>query len=88
MVSDRDEQDRICRQHGALSFPVVVVDDVYAGGFTHVVHLHAQGKLPTIAGLDPAELGAEPDSDRPRVGSLEGYAALGRLMGSGRNDGR
>lgn len=80
-VEDKAEQERISQRHGALSFPLVMVDDQYVGGFTHVVQLHAEGRLRTAL-LDEEEPdGTRPKSSKPpAVGSLEGYAALGKLL--------
>lgn len=40
-IEDKGEQERISQRHGALSFPLVMVDERYIGGFTHIVQLHA-----------------------------------------------
>jgi len=80
-VEDKAEQERISQRHGALSFPLVMVDDRYAGGFTHVVQLHAEGRLrAALLGEKESSAPKKQASDAPKVGSLEGYAALGKLL--------
>lgn len=80
-ISERDEQERLSRQHGALSFPLVLVDDAYIGGFTHIVQLHSEGRL-RAAVLKEAlpEAGSRPRDQPAKPGSLAGYAALGELL--------
>ncbi len=47
-IADRAEQDRLAARYQAVSFPLVVVDGVYVGGYAHVLHLHAQNRLATL----------------------------------------
>jgi len=76
---ERHEQEAISRRHGALAFPLVLVGGNYIGGFTHVVQLHSEGRLRAVMlGEKPQESG-KPDSGMG-LGSLSGYAALGRLL--------
>ncbi len=76
-ISDRHEQDRLTREHNALAFPLVMVDDSYLGGFTHVVQLHSEGRLrAALLGEAPGERAER----KPQPGSMEGYAAFGQLM--------
>jgi glutaredoxin len=51
-VPDRGAQNELIVQWNARAFPLVVVDGSYIGGFTHVVRLHAQGRLRHIASVD------------------------------------
>ncbi len=78
-VKERHEQEAISRRHGALAFPLVLVGGNYIGGFTHVVQLHSEGRLRAVMlGEKPKDAG-KPDSGMG-LGSLSGYAALGRLL--------
>ena len=47
-LSSPEEQDAIIRRFGARSFPLLVVGGEYIGGFTHIVHLLANGKLKSL----------------------------------------
>jgi glutaredoxin len=47
-VSTPDEQEQIMKRHRAKSFPLLVLDGEYLGGFTHVVHLLANGRLQSL----------------------------------------
>jgi glutaredoxin len=51
-VPDRAAQNELIVQWNARAFPLVLVDGSYIGGFTHVVRLHAQGRLRHIASGD------------------------------------
>jgi len=44
-VAERDEQQRVALEHGAHSFPIVLVDGVYLGGYAHIVRLSGDGRL-------------------------------------------
>lgn len=77
-VKERHEQEAISRRHGALAFPLVLLDETYIGGFTHIVQLHSEGRLRAVLlGEKPKE--SSKDSSMG-LGSLSGYAALGRLL--------
>ncbi len=83
-IEDRVEQDRLCEKYAALSFPLVLAGGYYIGGFTHIVKLFSEGRLPAIAS-DDAKLLSEPPprslaASRPRAGGLSGYAALGEYF--------
>jgi glutaredoxin 3 len=87
VVSDVVQQMELMEKCDARSFPVVFVDDIYIGGFTHIVHLHSQGRLKELLGGElelelpaPTELrGSEyprsPVSDA--VNMIQGFAAWG-----------
>ena len=75
-VPDRAAQNELIVQWNARAFPLVLVDGSYIGGFTHVVRLHAQGRLQHIASGDnpvvSPEDAAKPDEvppTRPRIAS-------------------
>jgi len=63
-VTDRAEQDRLTDRFQAASFPLVVVNGVYVGGYAHVLHLHAQSRLDRLntGGVLPASALSEPSS--------------------------
>jgi glutaredoxin len=61
-VPDRSAQNDLILQWNARAFPLVVVDGSYIGGFTHVVRLHAQGRLRHIASGDDSVI---PPQDTP-----------------------
>ncbi|MFW6067298.1 MAG: glutaredoxin family protein [Myxococcota bacterium] len=90
-VADRDEQERVSRRYGALAFPLVVVDGQYVGGFTHVIQLHAEGRLRAVMSgrpHDPPKRPSTPSKTGPaQGGSLEGFAALGDLLRRSREKG-
>jgi glutaredoxin 3 len=44
-ASTIEEEQRLALQYGAAAYPIVVVDGAYLGGFTHIVKLHAEGRL-------------------------------------------
>lgn len=44
-VESREEQQRIAIEFGAQSFPFVVVDGAYLGGYAHVLRLAGEGRL-------------------------------------------
>ena len=86
-VADKAEQAKMSKRHGALSFPLVMVGDQYVGGFTHVVQLHAEGRLKNaLLGNESRAPASSPGLHRPtapqapKTGSMAGYAALGRLL--------
>jgi len=60
-ITSRDEQDDLMSHHDARSFPVVLVGGKYLGGFTHIVKLHAEGRLQRI--------GADPETSLPHAPS-------------------
>ena len=91
-IVDRQEQERLVTQHGALSFPLVLAGDKYIGGFTHIVRLHSSGRLGRLATDAPLEIGP-PDSDADFVdqpprrrpsGMFAGFAALGERAAKNR----
>lgn len=43
-----EDQEAIIKRHRAKSFPLLVLDGAYLGGFTHVVHLLSSGKLQSL----------------------------------------
>ncbi len=47
-VPERAAQDELVARYDARAFPLVLVNDEYIGGFTHVVRLHSQGRLRSI----------------------------------------
>ncbi len=49
-VVELAEQLKIIGKVDARSFPLVFAGDEFIGGFTHIVHLHAQGKLSELVG--------------------------------------
>lgn len=78
-VEDRSEQERLCVHYDALAFPLVLADDRYIGGFTHVIQLHSDGRLQAaLLGIpdEPRAGGAT----RSAIGALDGLAALGKLL--------
>lgn len=93
-ITSRDEQDGLMARHDARSFPVVLVGGKYLGGFTHIVKLHAEGRLQTLAGdtvtglpLSPSQRPSRPPSKRPsdipadaRRGTLAELAKLGEYL--------
>lgn len=89
-ISSREEQDGLMSRHDARSFPVVLVDGKYLGGFTHIVKLHSEGRLATLARSagDPPTLEEEPSAASresgtqsvARSGSLGDLAKLGELL--------
>lgn len=80
-IEDKAEQERISQRYGALSFPLVMVDDHYVGGFTHIVQLHSEGRLrAALLGEKEPDASSSKSDSGPKVGSLEGYAALGKLL--------
>ncbi len=64
-VNDAVEQMKLMEKCDARSFPVVFVDDVYIGGFTHIVHLHSQRRLLDLLGNDFESERPERRSSRP-----------------------
>ncbi|MEO8877270.1 MAG: glutaredoxin [Polyangiaceae bacterium] len=46
-ITSREEQDGLISRFDTRSFPVVLVDGEFLGGFTHIVKLHAEGRLRT-----------------------------------------
>jgi glutaredoxin len=44
------EQEHLVLRYGARSFPLLVLDGKYLGGYTHVVHLLASGRLAALLG--------------------------------------
>ena len=44
-VTDLAEQERLVQRYGARSFPMLVLRGKYVGGYTHLVHLLASGRL-------------------------------------------
>jgi glutaredoxin len=70
-VPDRTAQDALVERYDARAFPLVLVDRAYIGGFTHMVRLHSQGRLRSIASDDeqPAEAVPENPAMRPRLPS-------------------
>ena len=47
-VSAPEEQEAIMKRHRAKSFPLLVLGNEYLGGFTHIVHLLANGRLQSL----------------------------------------
>lgn len=43
-----EDQEAVITRHRAKSFPLLVLDGAYLGGFTHVVHLLSSGKLQSL----------------------------------------
>lgn len=87
VVTDAVEQMKLMEKCDARSFPVVFVDDVYIGGFTHVVHLHAQNRLQELLGddidTDPPARESNRTTEAPRgvvgdaVNMVQSFAAWG-----------
>ena len=48
LAEDRDAQEHYAHSHGAKSFPIVIVNGRYVGGFSAVVELHASGQLTAL----------------------------------------
>lgn len=44
-VAERQQQERLIARYQAASFPLVLVGNTYVGGYAHILHLHAQGRL-------------------------------------------
>jgi glutaredoxin len=87
-VPDRGAQNELIVQWNARAFPLVLVDGSYIGGFTHVVRLHAQGRLRHIASGEDASVPPqdaatpeEPPPTRPRMASSTDLAS--KLPSSG-----
>lgn len=57
-VSVRLEQERIATSCNAPSFPIVLVDGVYVGGYAHILQLHAAGRLDRLA-ASPAAVSSD-----------------------------
>lgn len=51
-VRDPMERTRLLEHFGVATFPVVLVGDRVIGGFSHVVHLLADGRLDRALALD------------------------------------
>jgi len=93
-VNERSQQEELAERFAARSFPIVVVDGIYLGGFTHIVHLHSSGRLARIGRWDDdgelqekqGEYGDDPDGPEPivppsrRESPLAKWAALGEYM--------
>jgi glutaredoxin len=47
-VSVAEEQETILKRHRAKSFPLLLLDGKYVGGFTHIVHLLSSGRLQSL----------------------------------------
>jgi glutaredoxin len=47
-VETPEDEEAIQRRHQARSFPMIVLDGEYLGGFTHIVHLLANGRLAAL----------------------------------------
>jgi glutaredoxin 3 len=85
VVSDANEQAELMGKVNARSFPLVFVGGIFVGGFTHVVHLHAQHRLHELLGEDPPlappdddiSLPASP-SESPGQSALDQIAAFAR----------
>ncbi len=54
-VTNRSEQDRISASCNAPSFPIVLVDGRYIGGYAHILQLHATGRLTQLGGAAVTE---------------------------------
>jgi glutaredoxin-related protein len=65
-----DQVAELTRQY-APNFPMLIVDDVYVGGFTHVVHLLMTGRMKKLLG--------DEEAPAPRRGPLTEAAALQRV---------
>ncbi|HNN94702.1 MAG TPA: glutaredoxin [Pseudomonadota bacterium] len=48
-LTERAQQDEIAARHRATSFPIVLVEGRYIGGYAQILHLHSQGRLAEIA---------------------------------------
>jgi glutaredoxin len=88
-VSDRVDQGKLAARFGARSFPIVAVNGRYVGGFTHIVRLHAEGRLSSLAETktfppEPNEdARVEPAPPKPvgsEPGRLGDYARLGEYF--------
>jgi len=53
LITELDRQNELAASAGAKSFPLVFRDDKFVGGFTHVVHLHALGRLKELEATGP-----------------------------------
>lgn len=53
-VTGRLEQERIAASCNAPSFPIVLVDGCYVGGYAHILQLHATGRLAQLAAASAA----------------------------------
>jgi glutaredoxin len=49
-VADLGEQERLVKKYAARSFPLLVLRGKYLGGYTHLVHLLATGRLAALVG--------------------------------------
>lgn len=61
-IADRAEQDGLIAQYNAASFPLVIVQGTYIGGYAHVLHLHSKNYLSKLSGSE--ELQASPVPER------------------------
>ncbi len=80
-IASRDEQDELMSRYDARSFPVVLVGAKYLGGFTHIVKLHAEGRLQSLA-TEPEDVPRAPSkrqSGAPRDARKATLAELAKL---------
>lgn len=80
-IVDREEQDMLISRFDARSFPVVLVDGKYLGGFTHVVQLHSESRLHLLGSApDPdAAPGSQKTPTPPRAESQRRIDTLNEL---------
>lgn len=45
-----EEQRALSQRYDAANFPIVIAGGAYVGGFTHIVRLHATGRLSELLG--------------------------------------
>jgi glutaredoxin len=45
-----EEQRALSQRYDAANFPIVIAGGAYIGGFTHIVRLHATGRLSELLG--------------------------------------
>ena len=66
LITELDRQNELAASAGAKSFPLVFRDDKFVGGFTHVVHLHALGRLKELEAAGPQRSPAPDASAAPK----------------------
>jgi len=64
-LTERPQQDEVAARHRATSFPIVLVDGRYIGGYAQILHLHSQGRLAEIAASGSPSPAATPAPKPP-----------------------
>lgn len=49
-LTSPEEQRALSQRYDAATFPIVTAGGAYVGGFTHMVRLHATGRLSELSG--------------------------------------